>query len=234
MAKKSAKSKGYRNYEKKKPFLTKNELIALIIILVVVIAAFAFINWLPTRGYVRAGKVQSGDITAYASTDMKDYYLKMGTVNEYEGYTMEVTEGGGANVTYKFYPDEESDIEYFSVSGAVADAELLVSSVRNMESETLPFYDTVETEINGMKAYVYAYSSSSYVAPEGEEETEDEDQEPNTFYQSVGAYLSYDEGHSIAMHVALEGDSEDVFVSEEDMVDFIAPFADAFSVNIED
>lgn len=234
MAKKSAKSKGYRNYEKKKPFLTKKELIALIIILAVVIAAFALINWLPTRGFVRAAKVQEGDITAYASTDMKDYYLKMGTINEYDGYTMEVVEGGGANVTYKFYPEEEGDIEYFSVTGAVADAEKLVNSVRAMESETLPFYDTVETELNGMKAFVYAYSSSSYVAPEGEEEADTEDQEPNTFYQSVGAYMSYDEGHSISLHVVLDGDNEGVLVSEEDMVDFIAPFANAISVYTKD
>lgn len=234
MAKKSAKSKGYRNYEKKKPFLTKNELIALIVILAVVIAAFVFINWLPTRGFVRAGKVQKGDITAYASTDMKNYYLKMGQINEYEGYTMEVVEGAGANATYKFYPDEEGDITYFSVTGSVAAAETLVNSIRAMESETLPFYDTVETELNGQKTYVYAYSSSSYVAPEGEEDAAAEDQDPNTFYQSIGAYMVYDESHCIALHVVLEGDSEDVYVAEEDMVDFIAPFTAAVSINIED
>lgn len=230
MSKKTSKSKGYRNYEKKKPFLTKKELIALIIILVVVIGAFALINYLPTRGYVRAGRVQEGEITTYASVKMKDYFLPMGKIGELEGYTLEVSDLGGANKDYKFYPNEESDISYLSISGGVAGAETLLASLRNVESETLPFYDTVETTLNGLKAYVYAYSNARYVAPEGEETGSSDAQEPNTFYQNVGAYLAYDEGHAISMHVCLEGDSADIFVPEEDIVDFITPFADAFTV----
>lgn len=228
MAKKTAASKGFRKQEKKKPFLTKKELIALIVIVVVVIAAFAIVDKIQTRGYTR--RVAEGDITTYASTEMKNYYLKMGEINELEGYTMEIIGGGGKNQTYKFYPVEESDISYVSVSGGVSSADVLVNSIRSMESETLPFYDTVETTINGLPAYVYAYSSSRYEAPEGEEAVDAENQEPNKFTQSVGVYFDYNEGHAISMHVYIESDSADCFVAEEDMVDFITPFADAFTV----
>ena len=232
MAKNTAKSKGFRKQEKKKPFLTKKELIALIIIVAVVVAAFAIINWYPTRMFMKANAVKAGDITSYANnndgTRIKNFFVKLGEIGELEGYTMETSEMGGANQNYSFSPVEESNIDHFEIRGAFGSAVQQIQYIYAAETEDMPFYETAETTLCGLPAYVYAYSSSSYVAPEGEEAKGDE--APNTFTQNVSAYLDYSDAHSIAIHVYLKGDSEDIFVAEEDMVDFITPFADAITV----
>jgi len=235
MAKNTATSKGFRKQEKKKPFLTKKELIALIIILVVVVAAFLIINWYPTRNFLRANAVKTGDITAYAKQDdgtrLKNFFVKLGEINEFEGYTMEVSSGGGANQNYKFTPNEESNIDYFEVRGSFSSAEQSTSYIIAAEDESLPFYEVVETTLNGVPAHIYSYSSSSYVAPEGVEAKGDE--EPNTFTQNVSAYLACGETNSIGIHVFITGDSTEGFIPEEEMVDFITPFADAVTVTAE-
>lgn len=235
MAKNSAKAKGFRKQEKKKPFLTKKELIALIIIVAVVVAAFLVINWYPTRNFLRAGKVQPGDITSYARLEsgekMKDFFVKLGEINEFEGYTMEALPSGGANMKYCFYPVEESNVEHFEVRGGFGSAALLTDSILAAESETMPFYDVVETTINGVPANVYAYSTSSYVAPEGEEAKGDE--EHNSFTQNLSAYVACSENHAIGLHIFVKGDSADCFVPEEEMVDFVSSFAGAFTVYTE-
>ena len=232
MAKNTATSKGFRKQEKKKPFLTKKELIALIIIIAVVVAAFAIINWYPTRMFLKENAVKTGDITSYANkedgTRIKNFFVKLGEINELEGYTMEVSSAGGANQNYTFTPVEESNIEYVEIRGAFGSAEQQLQYIYAAETEEMPFYETAETTLCGLPAYAYAYSTSSYVAPEGEEATGDEAH--NTFSQNVSAYLVYSDTHSIAIHVHLKGDNEGIFVAEEDMVDFIAPFADAITV----
>ncbi|MBQ3575469.1 MAG: hypothetical protein IJA26_07345 [Clostridia bacterium] len=235
MAKKTSASKGYRKQENKKPFLTKKELIALIIILVVVVAAFLIINWYPTRNFLRASAVKPGDITSYAKQEdgsrLKNFFVKLGEVNEFEGYTMEVTPSGGANQNYSFYPVEESNVEHFEIRGGFGSAALLTDSILAAESETMPFYDVVETTINGVPAFVYSYTSSSYVAPEGEEAKGDE--EHNSFTQNLSAYVACGEDHAIGLHIFVKGDSADCFVPEEEMVDFVSSFAGAFTVYTE-
>lgn len=234
MAKNTATSKGYRRQEKKKPFLTKKELIALIIIVAVLVAAFLIINWYPTRNFLRAREVGATDITAYARSEqnekLNDFFVKLGEIQEYEGYTMETTGAGGANKTFRFYPNEESDIEYFEVRGGTGSAELLLNSIYGAETETQPFYDSVETTLNGLTAYVYGYSSSRYEGPETDAAADGTEPEPNYFYQSIGAYLAHNDKSAISMHVVLEGDNAGILVAEEDMVEFITPFADAFTV----
>ena len=77
MAKKtSAASKGYRKTVKKKPFLTKKEIIALIVIVAVIILAVVLFNVL-YNPYISAKDVQPNDIITYASASTKDKFLRL-------------------------------------------------------------------------------------------------------------------------------------------------------------
>ena len=168
MAKKSAMSKGYRKTQQKKPFLTKKEIIALIIIVVVVIAAFLVINNLPD-GFIGDSAVQEGDILAYGTTKTRDRYVKLGTINELEGFTRTDTKAettAMVNYTYKAN-DEASPINYVSVSGSPLEAESLTkSSMQQLPSYGYTVGEMHETEVQGYKAYVYSSTMAYYQEPE--------------------------------------------------------------------
>ena len=173
MAKKSAMSKGYRKSQQKKPFLTKKEIIALIIIVVVVIAAFLVINNLPD-GFIGDSAVQEGDILAYGTTKTRDRYVKLGTINELEGFTRTDTKAETtAMVSYTYKADDEtSPINYVSVSGSPLQAESLTqSSMLQLPSYGYTVGEMHETEVQGYKAYVYSSTISYYQKPA---QTEDE------------------------------------------------------------
>lgn len=168
MAKKSAMSKGYRKTQKKKPFLTKKEIIALIIIVVVVIAAFLVINNLPD-GFIGDSDVQEGDILAYGTTKTRDRYVKLGTINELEGFTRTDTKAETtAMVSYTYKADDEnSPINYVSVSGSPLQAESLTqSSMLQLPSYGYTVGEMHETEVQGYKAYVYSSTIAYYQEPE--------------------------------------------------------------------
>ena len=173
MAKKSAMSKGYRKSQQKKPFLTKKEIIALIIIVVVVIAAFLVINNLPD-GFIGDSAVQEGDILAYGTTKTRDRYVKLGTINELEGFTRTDTKAETtAMVSYTYKADDEtSPINYVSVSGSPLQAESLTQrSMLQLSSNGYTVGEMHETEVQGYKAYVYGATISYYQKPA---QTEDE------------------------------------------------------------
>ena len=168
MAKKSAMSKGYRKSQQKKPFLTKKEIIALIIIVVVVIAAFLVINNLPD-GFIGDSAVQEGDILAYGTTKTRDRYVKLGTINELEGFTRTDTKAETtAMVSYTYKADDEtSPINYVSVSGSPLQAESLTqSSMLQLPSYGYTVGEMHETEVQGYKAYVYSSTIAYYQEPE--------------------------------------------------------------------
>ena len=89
MAKKNAKSKGYRKTIKKKPFLTKKEIIELIVILAVILLGVVLFNIFYDDGFVKAHDLQANDIVSFASTDLRDRYKKVAVANELEGFTKE-------------------------------------------------------------------------------------------------------------------------------------------------
>ena len=125
-------------------------------------------------------------------------------------------------MNYCFYPVEESNIDHFEVRGAFGMAEIQVSYMYAIESEEIVFSDVYETNIHGLPAYVYAHSAASEEVFDGYEK--------DTLIQNVSAYLDYSETHSIAIHVYIEGEDDSSFIAEEDMVEFITPFAEAITV----
>ncbi len=250
MAKKSAMSKGYRKSQQKKPFLTKKEIIALIIIVVVVIAAFLVINNLPD-GFIGDSAVQEGDILAYGTTKTRDRYVKLGTINELEGFTRTDTKAETtAMVSYTYKADDEtSPINYVSVSGSPLQAESLTqSSMLQLPSYGYTVGEMHETEVQGYKAYVYSSTIAYYQEPEqtadaaaeataepaAEEPAATEepaaDPENNTFVQDITMYVDCENDHTLALHVTLKGADESVYVAEDALTDYLKPFTEAFTL----
>ncbi|MDO5324801.1 MAG: hypothetical protein Q4G06_12380 [Clostridia bacterium] len=187
MAKKtSAASKGYRKNVKKKPFLTKKEIIALIVIVAVIVLAVVLFNVL-YNPYISAKDVQSNDIITFASASTKDKYVRLGSVTDLDGYTRESSISTESPVGSNSYTpvDESSPMTYFSVSGAVVSP---ASMIDYMYSYYNPFADSIsdviETEVDGHTAYICSFTMSDYVeeeaAEDGEASTTDETVETET------------------------------------------------------
>ena len=173
MAKKtSAASKGYRKNVKKKPFLTKKEIIALIVIVAVIVLAVVLFNVL-YNPYISPKDVQSDDIITYASATTKDKYVRLGSVTDLDGYTRESSISTESPVGSNSYTpvDESSPMTYFSVSGAVVSP---ASMIDYMYSYYKPFADSIgeviETEVNGHTAYICSFTMSEYVDEEADED----------------------------------------------------------------
>ena len=220
MAKKSAASKGYRRTEKKKPFLTRNEIIALAIIVALIIIAVIVVNLISTAGLIKPGRIQSGDIITATSVDK--YYKKVGSINEMEGYTMEVltspeTPTGG----YTFTPvDESSSLDHLRVGGAFSNAaymiDLSVNYIASYSSNNLS--SVVETTIADHPAYVRSVSTTS---------TDEDGAE--VYHQFIYCYVDTDGEYSISLSATIEGADESVFIPEEELADYMAQFGAAFT-----
>lgn len=179
MAKKtSAASKGYRKNVKKKPFLTKKEIIALIVIVAVIVLAVVLFNVL-YNPYISAKDVQADDIITYASASTKDKYVRLGSVTDLDGYTRESSISTETPVGVNTYTpvDESSPMKNFTVSGAVVTP---ASMIDYMYSYYKPYADSVgeiiETEVNGHTAYICSFTMSDYV----DEDAAEADETPAT------------------------------------------------------
>ena len=195
------------------------------------LSIFDIVDAIHDFGYAKKNSfiqdVAEGDITSYAANEdggrIKEYYVKLGEINEIEGYTMEIEPlGDSENLNYCFYPVEESNIDHFEVRGSFGLAERQVELIYTIESEEILFSDVYETNIHGLPAYVYAYTAASEEVIDGYEK--------DTLIQNISAYLDYSETHSIAIHVYIEGEDDSSFIAEEDMVEFITPFVEAITV----
>ena len=178
--KSSAASKGYRKTVKKKPFLTKKEIIALIVIVAVIILAVVLFNLL-YNPFISAKDVKDDDIITFASANTKNRYVRLGTVTDLDGYTRESTNSVESPVGRNTYTpvDENDPLEYFSVSATVVTPQ---SMMDYMASFYEPYKDSsgaiIETEVNGHPAYICSYTMSEYVEEETAEEAADEAAEP--------------------------------------------------------
>lgn len=169
MAKKSAASKGYRKTVKKKPFLSKKELIALVIIVAVIALAILLFNLFYDDGYLGAKQVQPGDVVTYASSQVRGRYAKLAEVGELEGFTREDTSSeNSAVISYTYTPDSEIDsIDQITVSGSFLNASDLADSTLSYvsdsgEESTLRASEKLEAEVQGYPAYIFGYTSNYY------------------------------------------------------------------------
>lgn len=171
MAKKSAYSKGFRKTVKAKPFLTKKEITALIVIVAVILLGILLFNLFYDDGYLGAEEIQATDIVSYASTDLRDRYIKLGTVNELEGFTLEQNDptADGVSLRHSFTPNEPvENIDSVVVSGSFVNAPMLAANNYGYTSSlasqgNIVMTDIQETTVLGYPAYVYSYKLDYYV-----------------------------------------------------------------------
>ena len=123
-AKTSARSKGYRKTEKKKPFLTKKEIIALVAIVAAIAVALILGSLLYddgsldlVDGEIQTENLESSLIVNTGSAEEPKYF-KVGEVGDVAGYTRERVEGSGTTyASFRYYPeDEASPVEYLNVA----------------------------------------------------------------------------------------------------------------------
>ena len=258
MAKKSAMSKGYRKTVKKKPFLSKKEIIALIVIVAVIVLAVVLFNLFYDDGFLGAKQVKPGDVVSYANSNMRTRYAKIAEINELEGFTRE-DQGNENNalVTYTFTPDAETDhIESISVNGSFVPAsELADTTISYMtgsmtEESSIQVSEKMEVEVQGYPAYIFSYSSDYYdstretEAAEEAEGTEPSEEaatetsgdeaeaEPasNVYSQNLSCYVALDDLHTLCLHVYRAGEDESFYLPDDQVVDYILQYTDAFTM----
>lgn len=243
MAKKSAMSKGYRKTTKKKPFLSKKEIIELLIILAVILLGVVLFNIFYDDGFLRSGDIQSGDVVTYASSDLRDRYKKIAEIGELDGFTLQERTADDTPISaYIFNPDTETDnIDAISVNGSFVNAKSLVESTMSYMSSLADgsASETLETTIQDHDAYVYAYTYGEYVESEdGEAETnaDENGEEPadNRFTQSISAYVAVDDTYTLCLHISRKGDDESFYLADDELVDFVQTYTGAFNLALDE
>ena len=181
-AKTSARSKGYRKTVQKKPFLTKKEIIALVVIVAVIALAVILFNLLYDDGSLDVvdGVVQTENLeNSLIATDVvgdETKYFKVGEAGEVAGYTRERVENtADANLaTFDYYPeDETSPISYLHVGAGGGTPDALMQTVTlSYTMSGVPIDAQGETEIDG-RAIQYMITSGEYAIEEEAAETEE-------------------------------------------------------------
>lgn len=178
MAKKSAMSKGYRKTVKKKPFLTKKEIIELVVILAVILLGIVLFNIFYDDGFIKEKDVQTGDVVSYASSNLRDRYMKLAEIRELEGFTL--ADRGEDDTVISAYTfnsnDNQNNIESISVNGSFVSAQSLVDTTMAYMSgltEDSNVTAVQETTIQGYDALVFAYTYGEYDENYGVETTEE-------------------------------------------------------------
>lgn len=178
MAKKSAKSKGFRKTTGKKPYLSKRDIIILcVVVAALIVGAILLFSYddgaLKTRGGEIVDKGENWLIVNGARNSGGRRYFKVGEAGELEGWRMETSPIlSDANLTqFTYYPeDEESGIASVSLYASPAGAERLAQNTAAMYAsvENCEVTEIAEAEAAGHSYRWYSYTHGYYV-----EETEE-------------------------------------------------------------
>ena len=63
-----------------------------------------------------------------------------------------------------------------------------------------------------------------------EEAAEEAAEEPNTYVQSMTMNVDIDGTHTVALHIYLNGDDDSFFIPDEEILDYVMPYAEAFTI----
>ena len=188
MAKKTAKSKGYRKAAQKKPYLSKKDIVILCVLLVVLaIGAILLFTYDDGALKVKDGRiVDPGENWLIVNGNLKGghRYFKLGEVGEIPGYTMEpqpfMTDDNLHQ--YNFKPeDENSAVTGITVSASAYDPARLAEGNAKMVASVK---DSVVSDIATGKAgdveytyytYTHNYYAEDETAEEAGSEAQDED-----------------------------------------------------------
>lgn len=248
MAKKSAKSKGYRKSAQKKPYLSKRDIIILCV-LVAVLAVGAILLFTYDDGALKLkdGKIaDAGENWLIVNGNLKGgrRYFKVGEVGDIPGYNREAEPfASDANLTqFKFTPEaEDSAVTGVTVSASAYDPSRLAEGNSKMVA-SLGGSDVSEVAtgtVGNLEYSYYTYTNAYYSEDEAEDESgeeaaeaeevsedtaeeTDEEPEPNHFEQAMNAYVSAPNSRSVVVVISAEADSPDSYLSEDQLKETLA------------
>lgn len=247
MAKKSAKSKGYRKTVQKKPFLTKKEIIELIAIVAAIVLVVVLFNIFYDDGYLRAEEVQANDLVSYVSRQATGRYVKLGVVNELDGFTLDGSADNSvsARVSHTYLPEGENadHIDSINVAGNFNKATQLANDQTTVYAlDSYEFSEVQDTEIQGHDAYVYSlcydyYSSESNieaedgttVEPEATGDEGETEHESNVYAQAIHCYVDVGD-YSICLYISRSGEDASIYIPDDQLADYAAGYASAFTI----
>ena len=245
MAKKSAKSKGYRKVAGKKPYLSKRDIVMLCVLLAAVaVGAFLLFSYDDGALKVQDGRiVDAGDnwLVVNGASNGRRYY-KVAEMGDMPGYTMgRETMPSDANVTFfKYTPeDETSVVSSISVTANSANAAQQAKYYASLLSEFSPtepakadagdvsyLYFTYSHDFHADDETEAAPSDGAEAAPEAESAPEAEnagegEQAPNRFEQAINAYVDVAHG-AVGISIACEAASAEACPDEEALQALVA------------
>lgn len=233
MAKKSARSKGYRNYKKEVKGYTEAEkktmIIGFAVLIVIIICAIAIPNAIRAKGTlkVKNGVVQNvGDnwlITNTSSTS-KAIYRKVAEVNPVEGYELSSVEPGLNDSQEKYYYYAPVDAQnaaaqsYYAIVGK-NDYDALCSSAASSMSgyanDVLYTAEPVFEEIDGKRIGYYVLE---YII-----DTAMDDENPEYQYnQNVSLYIDSNvDGRCVLLSASNVGEDDSVFTDRDAIIELL-------------
>lgn len=241
MAKKSARSKGYRKNVTKKPYLSKKEIILLIAIVAVIIAGIVLFNAFYDDGSLDVvdGVAQTqgeNSLIINAGTGNAPRYFKVGQLANVDGYALEAEmTGTDENVNHYIYrPEAESPIDQITVEATAYKAEQLASPTLAAYSSTTDGVcsEMGEAEVSGHEVQYFTYrreqaedetaEPSSEAAETPSEDAADPedaaDEDAFTPAQTLSAFVSVGD-HSVILQVRIAAESEADYVDDSILVD---------------
>ena len=166
MAKKSARSKGYRKTVTKKPYLTKKDIIWTVVIIAVLVLAIVLFNLLYDDGSLKVvdGVVQTEGVNSLVFNDgsaNNPRYFKLGQLSDVEGYTLTSSPiGSDENVVeYTYTPADESPIDSITCYAYPYAADVLSNAMASSLSSSsgLECSEMQTMESNDHTVYYFTY-----------------------------------------------------------------------------
>ena len=247
MAKKSARSKGFRKQNAKKPYLSKRDIV-LLCLLAAAVAVAAFFLFRYDDGALKVKDdaiVADGDnwlIVNGSNTRGGFRYFKLGEIGELEGFTREAKAStGDARLNeYAFTAqDEGATIQTAVVSTGHAAAEAMsryaATTLAGVENAEVG--DVQSKEIAGQTVYYFLYgerpaeASGEAAEPADEaaeepteaaepaEEAADEATQSAAYRRAVRAYIDAPHDSCIVLRMEGGGDSADACPTDEQLLE---------------
>ena len=231
MAKKSAKSKGFRKQAAQKPYLSKKEIAILCVVIVAVaIGAFFLFRYDDGALKVQGGKVVTdGDnwlIVNGSNARGRARYFKLGEAGEIEGFDRE--QGGSsldANMPeYVYTPQTEGAVDRITMTcshtGAEALARYASTAIAGIEGTSVGDPQTAELAGQTVRYFVYTADDTAAEASDGASEEAHEDHaeaaeeapadagsEAKAFRKNVSAYIDASHESCVVLHVETSADA---------------------------
>ncbi len=248
MAKKSARSKGFRKQNAKKPYLSKRDIV-LLCLLAAAVAVAAFCLFRYDDGALKVKDdaiVADGDnwlIVNGSNTRGGFRYYKLGEIGELEGFTREAkaSSGDARLVEYTFTAqDEGAAVQSAVVSTSHASAEAMsryaATTLAGVENAEVG--DVQNKEIAGQTTYYFLYgerpaeaaetageaepaeeTAEEAAAEEAGEAADEAAQSAAPYRRAVRAYIDAPHDSCIVLRMEGSGDSADACPTDEQLLE---------------